>query len=127
MIRSCLLSRTELKDLILKAPRTNDGYYFFPRFPVLLLADGKIKDGGYYYDRLTFKDKICFDEIDLKMLTARKKVQVDTELRHFVDTKLKEAIDGYTCLDLKDKIVNQEYTLEELIDSCIYLTKIKYA
>ena len=127
MIRSCLLSRTELKDLILKAPRTTDGYYYFPRFPILLLAEGRIKDTGYYYDRSFFKDKICFDEIDLKMLTAKKKIAVDNELRHFIDIKLKEAIDGYSCLDLQDKIVNQDYTLEELIDTCIYLTKIKYS
>lgn len=127
MIRSCLLSRKELKDLIEKAPKTKDGYYYFPRFYILLLAEGKIKDNGFYYERDFFKNKICFDDLDIKMFMSKKKIKVDIEAREFVDLKLKEAVKGVECLDLKDKLIGQEFTLEELIDTCIFVSKLKFS
>ena len=127
MIRSCLMSRKELKDLIEKSPQTADGHYFFPRFNVLLMAPGKIKDTGFYYDRSLFKDKMCFDDEDIRMLTAKKKMKVDIEKKAYITSKLKEALEGVECLDLKDKLINQDFTLEELIDTCIYINKIKFS
>lgn len=127
MIRSCLMSRKELVDLIQKAPRTKDGFYFFPRFRVLVLLEGDIKETGYYYDRIMFKDKICFDEVDLRMITAKKKPVIDIELRRIIDNKITEVIKGLEFLQLKDRIPGTDYTLEELIDNTIYLVKYKYA
>lgn len=125
MIRSCLLSRKELIDLIKKSPKTKDGYYFFPRFKILVQAEGKIRDSGYYYDRYFFKDKICFDDTDIKLFTAKNKMKIDFELRRLIDNKINEVLEGVEFLDLHDKIPGNDYTLEELIDTCIYTTYYK--
>lgn len=127
MIRSCLLSRKELVDLIRKAPITKDGHYFFPRFKVLVLLEGGIKETGYFYDRSIFRDKICFDEDDIRMFCAKKKVNLDIDLKRIIDNKLNETLKGLEFLHLKDIIPSSSYTLEELIDSTIYLIKYKYA
>lgn len=127
MIRSCLLSRRELKDLILKAPMTRDGLYFFPRFRALVLAPGSIKDTTYYYDRYIFKDKTCFSITDVKMFVAKSKMDVDEDLMRFTDQKLSDALQGLESLNLNDKVPERAYTLEELIDTCVYLAHYKYA
>lgn len=127
MIRQCFFSRKELKDMIEKAPQTRDGYYFFPRFKALVTLKGNIKDDDYYYDRIMFSNKTCFDELDLKMFMARKKVAVDVELKRFIDTKLEDILRGIEFLGLKDIVPDKEYTLEELIDTSIYLLQYKYS
>lgn len=127
MIRSCCLSRKELSDMIRKAPKTKDGFYFFPRFRVLILLEGDIKDTGFFYDRIMFKDKICFDETDLKMLNAKKKPAIDADLRRIIDMKLNEVLKGLEFLHIKDRIPGTDYTLEELIDNTVYLVKYKYS
>lgn len=127
MLRSCLMTRKELVEIIKKAPITKDKYYYFPRFRALVLLPGNIKDDGYYYDRSLFRDKMCFDETDLKMFTARKRAIVDADLRRFIDNKLKEVLKGIEFLQLKDQVPGTDYTLEELIDNTIYLVKHKYS
>ena len=104
MIRSCLLSRKELVDLIKRSPRTKDGYYFFPRFRALILLEGDIRDTGYFYDRLMFKDKMCFDDDDIRMLTAKKKLSIDIDLIRMIDTKIHSTLKGLEFLYIKDKI-----------------------
>ena len=127
MIRSNQLSRIELVDLIRKSPKTHDGYYFFPRFPTLLMSKGNIKDNGYHYDRSIFKDKMAFTEEEIRVFLAKRSIKFDFMLMRLVDSKLKEAIKGYEFLCLKDIVLNKEYSLEELIDTTIYLIKYKYS
>ena len=121
------MSRKELVEMIKKSPITKDKYYFFPRFRALVLLPGNIKDDGYYYDRSFFKDKMCFDETDLRMFTSRKKATADADLKRFIDNKLKDVLKGIEFLQLKDQVPGTDYTLEELIDNTIYLVKHKYA
>lgn len=121
-----MFSREELVDMIKKSPRTKDGYFFFPRFRVLAFTPGKIKDTGYYYDRSIFSDKICFHEEDFRTFLAKRSIKMDFQLERFIDNKLKDALRGLEYLDLKDKVGSKGYTLEELIDTTIYLTKYKY-
>ena len=45
---------------------------------------------------------------------------------HYIDLKLKDTLFGLEFLELKDKIAGKDYTLEELIDTTIYLIKYKY-
>ena len=126
MIASSLLSRTELKKMVENAPRTHDGYYFFPRFRALVQAKGKVKDSNYAYDRQIFYNKIVFSEEDLKMFVSKKKLKIDIDLMLLLDKKINDTIAGLEYLDLKDKVFKQDYTLEELIDNCIYVVKYKY-
>lgn len=129
MIRSTLLSRKELKEMILQSPQTPDGYYFCPRFKALVLQPGKERDSGYFYDRDIFKNKMCFSITSIKMLLAKKEMdphQADIEQIRWIDQKLNDVLKGIEFLSLKDKVPDTDYTLEELIDTCIYCLKIKY-
>lgn len=129
MIRSCLISRKELKDLIMASPQTRDGYYFCPRFKALVLQPGKERDSGFYYDRDVFKNKMCFSITSIKMLLARHEMDpklADVDQIRWIDQKLDETLKGIEFLSLSDKVPNMDYTLEELIDTCIYWSKIKY-
>lgn len=125
MIKRCLFSRKELIEIIKKSPITNDGYYFCPRFKIIINQEGKIDDGKYFYDRSYFKNYMCFNKEDLDFFTAKKKTKKDIELLMFIQNKLNEVLKGYEFLHLKDKIPNEDYTLEELIDTTIYVIKYK--
>lgn len=127
MIRSCLFSRKELVDIIKKSPITNDGYHFCPRFKLIVLQTGSTKDNGYYYDRTLFKDFCCFNDDIISMFLAKKKKDLDIDLFNVIQTKLNEVIKGYEFLNIKDYIPKENYTLEELIDTTIYIFKYKYS
>lgn len=126
MIRSNMFSRDELVLLIRKSPKTKDGYYFFPRFRELVLMAGKIRDTGYFYDRSIFKDKICFHETDIISFLSKKSIKMDIELGRFVDNKILDVLKGLDNLNLSCKIDSKGTTIEELIDTTIYITKYKY-
>ncbi|MBP3916226.1 hypothetical protein [Clostridium sp.] len=126
MIRSSLFSRKEIVELIRKSPKTKDGFYFFPRFKIILLQDGTHRDNGFYYDRSYFKDYICFNE-DIISVFLSKTRNRDLDLFDAIQRKVNEVIKGYEFLNIKDHIPNEEYTLEELIDTTIYMINYKYS
>lgn len=127
MIRACQYSRKELADIVLKAPQTEDGYYYCPRFKALVLAPGEIKDSNYYYDRDLFKRKMVFSINDIKLFLSPKEMDYDLNLLSIMDTKLEEIIKGIEYLDIKDIVPQTTYTLEELIDTGVFFIKEKYA
>lgn len=127
MIRGVMLSREELVALIRMAPKTKDGYFFYPKFPYLLLITGNVMDKGYGFDRREFSEKICFSEEDIKAFLSKNKGKYDIILSRFIDTKIQDVLKNCLVLDLKDKIPNQAFTLSELIDTTIHLVKCKYA
>jgi hypothetical protein len=89
--------------------------------------NGPLKDSGFFYDRLEFKEKICFEENDLNAFICKKSIKYDIKLSRFIDNKVKEVTTGYLMLDLTDKVPNSQYTLMELIDVTVHVTKYKYA
>lgn len=127
MIRSSLLSRQELVNLIKAAPRTHDKYYFFPRFKDLLLLQGTIRDVDYIYDRKVFENKICFSDQDIRAFLATRSVKYDTELSRFIDSKIEDALKDLLKLSLEDIVPEKTYSLGELIDTTIYFIKYKYS
>ena len=127
MIRSCMLTRKELTDLVLKSPQTEDGIYFCPRIRDLILQDGPNNDGEYYYDRYLFKGKICWSITDIKIFLAKQEMEVDTDLITIMDQKMEDALEGLEMLHLRDKVPQTDYTLEELIDTCVFIVREKYA
>ena len=126
MIRSCLMTRMELKEMIMKSEQTEDGYYFCPRFKALVLQDGPNSDSSYYYDRYLFRNKICFSITDIKVFLATKDMGVDTDLITIYDDKIESALHGLLTLKIKDKVPNTDYTLNELIDTCLFILINKY-
>lgn len=127
MIRSCLLSRQEILEMANRQPRTKDGYIYFPRFGQLVQAEGKIRDTGFFYDRSYFKNKVVLDSEDILMWMSKRKLKIDETLKRLIDSRLADALDGLDTLKLKDVVSGKDYTLEELIDTTIYITKYKYA
>jgi hypothetical protein len=127
MIRSCLLSRQELANLIKSSPRTHDKYYFFPRFRDLLLLQGPLKDIDFIYDRKIFENKICFSDYDIRAFLSTKDTKYDIDLSRFIDTKIQETLKDFLKLNLDDIIPGKTYTLNELIDTTIYFIKYKYS
>lgn len=125
MLRYCCFSREELVGMIKTAPRTKDGCFFFPRFKVLILLQGKQADEGYHYDRIWFVNKICFTDLDIQMFLAKRKLNLDLSILNIIEQKLNEVLKGMEFLNLSDRIPGEDYTLEELIDTTIYITKYK--
>ena len=126
MIKSCLLSRDEIVDLALKAPRTRDGLIFFPRFKELVKAEGKIRDIGYAFDRSMFAEKMVLDNQDIGLFTTKRRVKFDDMFKRLLDGKMNDALNGLELMPLNAKVPGKDYTLEELIDTTYYMTKIKY-
>lgn len=122
-----MLTRKELVDLILKSPQTDDGIYFCPRIKSLILQDGPNNDGDYYYDRYIFKDKTCWSISDVKIFLAKQEMNVDIDLITIMDQKMEGALDGLYSLKLNDIVPQNDYTLSELIDTCVFIVKEKYA
>lgn len=121
-----MLTRKELTDLILKSPQTEDGIYFCPRIRSLILQDGPNNDGDYYYDRYIFKDKTCWSISDVKIFLAKQEMNVDIDLISIMDQKMEGALDGLYSLKLDDIVPQNDYTLAELIDTCVFIVKEKY-
>lgn len=121
-----MLTRKELTDLILKSPQTEDGIYFCPRLKSLILQDGPNNDGDYYYDRYIFKDKTCWSITDIKIFLSKQEMNTDIDLITIMDTKLDHALEGLYSLKLSDIVPQNDYTLAELIDTCVFIVKEKY-
>lgn len=121
-----LYSREELADLIKKAPTTKDGFFFFPRFRYLIKVKGNKEDKGYYFNRELFFEKIVFSKEDINLLISKSKMPFDSELYEYLNKKINNCISGCEYLELKDFVFNEQYTLEELIDNCIFTIKNKY-
>lgn len=126
MIRSNLFSRKELVEMIRNSPKTHDGYFYFPRFRNLVMQQGKTKDNSYFFDRCIFQDKMCFSEDDIRAFLSKRRIKFDIQLSLYIDSKLKEVLNGIEFLALKDNLCGKDYTLEELIDTTLYITKYKY-
>lgn len=126
MIKSCLLSRNEIVSLALKAPKTKDGLIFFPRFKELVKAEGKVRDIGYAFDRSLFANKMVLDHEDLGLFTTKRRLKCDDMFKRLLDSKMEETLKGLEMMSLNAKVPGKDYTLEELIDTTYYMTKIKY-
>lgn len=127
MIRSCLLSRDEIIELALNAPKTKDGLIFFPRFKDLVKAEGKVRDIGYSFDRSLFYNKMVLDHDDIGLFTTKRRTKFDDVFKRLLDARMEEVLSGLENVSLHSKVPGHDYTLEELIDTTYYMTKIKYA
>lgn len=122
-------TRNQIVNIIKKSPKTKDGYYYVYKFPVLNSMRGKIdgeRDTKYYYTREYFKNKICFNEDDINCYLTISKMDYDINKMKTIDDKLKDIIGELNGMKLDNKIEDKDYTLDELIDTSIYLLNNKY-
>ena len=130
MIGYFKFKREDIVNKIKKSPKTQDGYYFYKKFPEQNSKEGKIdgfNDKKYRYPRTLFKNKMCFDdkeiEIYLTEINNEEDFDVDKMLKR--DEQILETIMDFLDYDLFDKIPNYDFNLCELIDTCIYIFNIK--
>lgn len=118
--------REDIAKIIFKSPITKDGYFYCEKFRKLNLDTGDFLEKGYIYDRISFANKLCFTNEDIKaylekecdfhdIYSMRKKDDYLYEVleKNIGETKLDEVIDEYG------------NTYEDLIDTCIYIINNK--
>lgn len=121
--------RMHIVDAIKKSEQTSDGYYIMKNFPAMNNKTGTINDVNdsmYYYKRQYFKDKICFSNDDIKCYLAKKEMDYDIDKMVLLDKKIEDVTSGLLDFNLNDKIEGKDFTLDELIDTTIYIFNIKY-
>ena len=122
-------TRKQIVEMILNSPKTTDGFYYMYNFPVLNLMRGKIdgeRDSKFFFDRDYFKNKLCFNKYDIDCYLQTTNSNYDIKRMQMIDNKLKDIINDFLELDLNDRIDKCDYTLDELIDTSIYLLNNKY-
>lgn len=121
------LSRRNIMNLIYDSPITKDGYYYFPNFNTFNEMKGDVSEPEYYYPRLMFRNRVYFDTIDCLLYLSRKKFRgIHPDYYRAYSEKFYEMYKGYKTLGLKDKIPEEHYSLEELIDNFEFINKHKY-
>ena len=129
MIGYFKFKREDIVNKIKKSPKTQDGYYFYKKFPEQNNKEGKIdgfNDKKYCYPRELFKNKMCFNDKELEIyLTDVNDKNFDIEKMIKRDQHLFETISDFLEYNLFDKIQNYDFNLCELIDTCIYMFNLK--
>lgn len=121
--------RDKILKIIKSSPKTSDGYYFVRDFPRINNENGKIdnsRDNKYFYNRILFKDKFVFSDDDIKAYMSKDNINFDFERMQRLDKKLLDVIEEFVMYKLDDKIENQQYNLNELIDTTIFIFNTKY-
>ena len=129
MIGYFKFKRENIVNSIKNSPKTQDGYYFYKKFPEQNSKPGKIdgfNDKKYRYPRTLFKNKMCFDDKEIEIyLTEINNENFDIDKMIKRDQHLFETISDFLEYNLFDKIQNYDFNLCELIDTCIYMFNLK--
>ena len=75
---------------------------------------------------MLFKDKFVFSDDDIKAYMSKDNINFDFERMQRLDKKLLDVIEEFVMYKLDDKIENQQYNLNELIDTTIFIFNTKY-
>jgi hypothetical protein len=121
-------TRDQIVKYIKKSQKTCDGYYFAPRFDILNSKTGNLdgeNDKVYYFPREYFNNKICFSEDDIGAYLSKKKIDYDIEKMNKLDNAIYDVIKDIRYLNLEDEVDNKDFNLNELIDTTIYIYKVK--
>ena len=128
MIGYYKFDRNNIANKIKNSPKTKDGYYIVKEFDDINFKKGDILDKEYIYQRDEFKNKFIFSEsdIDLYLSKNRKKNQDEINLMNALDRKLYEVVHEFIEQDLHNTVPGYPFTLNELIDTTIYIYNYKY-
>lgn len=116
MLRTYLLSRTEITSIIKGCPKTKNGFYWCPRFLELVFLNGPVIEDDYFYDRELFINKLYFSNEDLKAFNSKKGLNFDIQFMKLKSNRFYEINGNLRTLQIKDKIYKELYTLEDVID-----------
>lgn len=121
-------SREDIVKIIKKSPVTQDGYYVCKNFRYLNNSKGDILDKKYKYSREYFENKICFNQADIEIYLETGPNNYDIirmkQLDDFLLNIINEDVEAHN--DINEVIKGYQFTLNELIDTSIYLFNCKY-
>lgn len=122
------MTREEIIKQVKKSQITTDGYYVCKKFIEMNKALGDKLDKKYKYSRDYFENKICFDQSDIEIYLETNKNDYDIDRMkqrdNYIYYIIKDDVDLYD--NLNDDIDGGNFTLNELIDTAIYLYNCKY-
>lgn len=118
--------RETLVKRIKNSPVTDDGYYYCKNFKRWVNMKGTNIDQGYTFDRVHFKDKLCFNNAEIEVFLDKDKSNFDIYKMERKDAFLFDVIKDNLNDKLHKNIHNSKYTLGELIDSALFYYGYKY-
>lgn len=129
MINEYKFSRKKLVELIKNNNKiTHDGFYWYPNFILENVIPGNEKDYEYYYPREFFKYKMYFSTNDLEAYLALEKIS-----DYNADGMYRKSFDFYdknkdlcNIKNIKKKIPDVDFTIENLIDCYEYIYNNKF-
>lgn len=120
-------TRESIAKIIRRSPSTPDGYHVCKNFREMNKAIGENLEKRYMYTRDYFENKICFNQADIEAYLEDKYNYYDIDKMKRRDDFLYDIIkDEVEFYDLKDKIEDNDFTLEELIDCSLFVFNNKY-
>ena len=123
MIDGFKYSREEIVKMIKeKCERTKEGVYWTPNISAYLATKGLCDDKDYYYEREGFLNKVYFTKIDFEyFLSNERKNNYYYDTMKEIDKKFIENNYDTFGLKLKNKVKPYDFTVEELLNSYIYM------
>lgn len=129
-------SRNDLVKIIKKSFKTKDNYFICKSFPKLSKEIGFIKDFNIYtFSRELFYNKICFSNEDISIFldtseNNENKVKYILEMKRkdeYLSNIIKDFItEDQEEINFRSKIENSDFSLEELIDSSLFIYNYKF-
>lgn len=126
MLGSYKYTREEIIIKIKSCPTTADGFFICKKFNEWNNARGDKVDKGYYFNRLEFSNKICFNIAEIEVYIEKENIGFNIDNMHKRDDFLYGVIKEDLNKNLNDVIENQEFTLSELIDTTLYIYDVKF-
>lgn len=121
-------TREEIVQIIKKCEITADGYYVCKNFQELNNSIGDKLDKKYKFSRYYFENKICFSQADIEIYLEVNENNYDIDRMKQRDDYVYNIIKNEVnvCTKITEKVHNSSFTLEELIDTSIFVFNNKY-
>lgn len=120
-------TREWIVEKIKRSQMTKDGYFFCPDFIKWNGAIGNKLETGYTYSRDCFDRKICFNQADIENYLERNRSYYNIDESIKKDVYLYGILSELGNLSLYDQIDDYGNTLEDLIDTSIFIYNSKHS
>lgn len=114
-------TRQFIVEKIKKSQLTKDGFFYCPDFPKWNAAQGNYLERGYTFSRDCFSKKICFNTADIEnyLETTRSYYNISESIAK--DAYLFNILQEFGNMNIREFIDSYGNTLEDLIDTSIYI------
>lgn len=108
-------SREEIVKTIRNCEKTKDGFYWCPKFRILNLDVGNIKD-DYYYKRELFEYKMYFSEKEIGVYLSKERLDYSFLDLYKKSQRFYENNKNIQSLNINDYVFKNKFKVGELID-----------